>query len=144
MELLLFCSHTATLPVRVHDSDILLCDEKHTFSCGSAFFLPWTDSNDWGGLLFFFFGLNSRNLFLIVVEAEQSKIRVLSDSVVGEYLLLDLWKAIFLPWTSLVAQMVMNLPAKQEGGVRSLGWKNSLERQWLPTPVFLPGESLSP
>ena len=40
MELLLFCSHTATLPVRVHDSDILLCDEKYTFSCGSAFFCP--------------------------------------------------------------------------------------------------------
>ena len=125
---LLFCSHTATLLIRVHDSDILLCDEKYTFYRGSAF-LPWTESNDWGGLLIFFsFGLNSRNLFLIVVEAEQSKIRVFSDSMVGEDLLLDLWKSIFLPWTSLVAQMVTNLPAKQEVGVQSLGWDESLEK----------------
>ena len=48
--------------------------------------------------------------------------------MVGEDLLLDLWKAIFLPWTSLVAQMVTNLPAKQEAGVRSPGWDESLEK----------------
>ena len=24
--------------------------------------------------------------------------------------------------------------------VRSLGWKDSLGREWLPTPIFLPGE----
>ena len=35
---------------------------------------------------------------------------------------------------SLVAQMVKNLPAKPETQVRPLGW------EWLPTPVFLPGE----
>ena len=48
--------------------------------------------------------------------------------MVGEDLFLDLWKSIFLPWTSLVAQMVTNLPAKQEVGVRSLGWDESLEK----------------
>ena len=41
-------------------------------------------------------GLNNRNLFLIVVEAEKSKIRVLADSVFGEDLLPGLWKPIFL------------------------------------------------
>ena len=38
------------------------------------------------------------------------------------------------------AQMVRNLPAVQETGfnpwVRKIGWR----REWLPTPVFLPGE----
>ena len=36
--------------------------------------------------------------------------------------------------------MVKNLPAMWETWVRSLGWKKSLEKEWLPTPVFLPGE----
>ena len=30
-------------------------------------------------------------------------------------------------WASLVAQMVKNLPARQETWVQSLGWKNPLE-----------------
>ena len=41
---------------------------------------------------------------------------------------------------SLVAQMVMNLPAMQETGVdpwvRMILWR----REWLPIPVFLSGE----
>ena len=36
--------------------------------------------------------------------------------------------------------MVKNLPVMWETWVRSLGWKKSLEKEWLPTPVFLPGE----
>ena len=32
-------------------------------------------------------------------------------------------------WASLVAQMVKNLPAMQETGVRSLGRENSLEEE---------------
>ena len=44
-------------------------------------------------------------------------------------------------WTSLVVQMVRNLPAMQESWVRSLGWKEPLEERWLQTAVFLPGES---
>ena len=36
--------------------------------------------------------------------------------------------------------MVKNLPAMQETQVQSLGWED-LEKEWLPTPVFLPGES---
>ena len=41
----------------------------------------------------------------------------------------------------LVAQMVKNLPAMWETWVQSLGWEDYLEKDWLPTPVFLPGES---
>ena len=36
---------------------------------------------------------------------------------------------------------VKNLPEVQETWVRFLGWEDPLEREWLPTPVFLPGES---
>ena len=41
---------------------------------------------------------------------------------------------------SLVAQMAKNLPAMQETQVQSLGQEDPLEKRWLPTPVFLPGE----
>ena len=34
-----------------------------------------------------------------------------------------------------------NLPAVQETQVRSVGREDPLEREWLPAPVFLPGES---
>ena len=43
--------------------------------------------------------------------------------------------------TSLVAQSVKNPPAMQETRVRSLGQEDLLEKEWQPTPVFLPGES---
>ena len=36
--------------------------------------------------------------------------------------------------------MVKNQPAIQEMQVRSLGWEDPLEKEMLPTPVFLPGE----
>ena len=39
-----------------------------------------------------------------------------------------------------VAQIVKNLPAVQETMVQSLCQGDSLEKKWLPTPVFLPGE----
>ena len=38
--------------------------------------------------------------------------------------------------------MVKNLPAMQETQVLSLGQEDPLEKRWLPTPVFLPGEFL--
>ena len=41
---------------------------------------------------------------------------------------------------SLVAKMVKNLPAMWETQVRSLGQENPLEKEWQPTPLFLPGE----
>ena len=45
----------------------------------------------------------------------------------------------FVFWrASLVAQMVKNLPAMQDTWVGENAWR----REWLPTPVFLPGESL--
>ena len=40
-------------------------------------------------------------------------------------------------WVSLIAQLVKNLPAMQEIPVWSLGWEDPLERDRLPTPVFL-------
>ena len=46
-----------------------------------------------------------------------------------------------LTWASLVAQMVKNLSAMQKTRVQSLGWEDPQEKEWLPTPVFLPGES---
>ena len=36
--------------------------------------------------------------------------------------------------------MVKNLPAMQETQVRSLGQEETLEKEWLPTPVSLPRE----
>ena len=39
-----------------------------------------------------------------------------------------------------MAQPEKNPPTMQETQVRSLGWEDLLEKEWLPTPVFLPGE----
>ena len=41
----------------------------------------------------------------------------------------------------LLAQTLKNLPAMWETQVRSLGGEDPWRRKWLPTPVFLPGES---
>ena len=43
-------------------------------------------------------------------------------------------------WASLVAQLVENPPAMWETWVQSLGWKNPLEKDRLPTPGFWHGE----
>ena len=43
-------------------------------------------------------------------------------------------------WAFLVAQMVKNLPAILETRVQSLSWEDQWRREWLPIPVFLPGE----
>jgi len=47
-------------------------------------------------------------------------------------------------WTSQVALVVKNLPAKA-GDVRDLslipGWNDPWRSTWQPTPIFLPGES---
>ena len=39
-----------------------------------------------------------------------------------------------------MAQMVKNLPTMQKTQVQSLGQEYPQKRDWLPTPVFLPGE----
>ena len=36
---------------------------------------------------------------------------------------------VYILWTSLVAQLVKNLPAMQETWVRSLGWEDPLENE---------------
>ena len=48
-----------------------------------------------------------------------------------------------IPFTSLVAQIVKNLPAKCRRP-RFYPWVGKIpwRRAWQPTPVFLPGESL--
>ena len=43
-------------------------------------------------------------------------------------------------WASLMAQLLKNLPPVRETWVRLLGWEDPLEKEWLPTPVFWPGE----
>ena len=43
--------------------------------------------------------------------------------------------------SSLVAQLVKNLPAMQETWVWSLGWEDPLEEDMATHSVFLPGES---
>ena len=40
-------------------------------------------------------------------------------------------------WTSLVAQLVKNLPAMQKTWVRSLGWEDSLEKGKAPHSSIL-------
>ena len=42
---------------------------------------------------------------------------------------------------SLVAHTVKSLPAMQETQVQSLSQEDPLEKEWQPTPVFLPGKS---
>ena len=37
--------------------------------------------------------------------------------------------------------MVKNLHAMKETWVQSLGREDALEKEWQPTPLFLPGES---
>ena len=39
-----------------------------------------------------------------------------------------------------MTQTAKNLPAVQETQVQSLGQEDPLEKEWQPTPVFLPGE----
>ena len=38
-------------------------------------------------------------------------------------------KTKFLVWASLVAELVKNLPARQETWVQSLGWEDPLEKR---------------
>ena len=39
------------------------------------------------------------------------------------------YKSTLIFWASLVAQLVKNLPAKQETRVQSLGWEDPLEKE---------------
>ena len=46
-----------------------------------------------------------------------------------------------MSWSSLVAQMVKNLPAMWKVWVQFLCQEDSLEKEMEPIPVFLPGKS---
>ena len=54
-----------------------------------------------------------------------------------------MWYYVATPYisTSLVAQMVKNLPVMQETWVQTQVRKIPLRREWQSTPVFLPGKS---
>ena len=41
-----------------------------------------------------------------------------------------------------MAQRVKNLPTMQETQIQSLGWEDPMEKDWQPTPVFLPESSV--
>ena len=45
-------------------------------------------------------------------------------------------------YVSLVVQLVKHLPAIQEPGFNPWVGKTPWRREWQPTPVFLPGESM--
>ena len=46
-----------------------------------------------------------------------------------------------MPWASLVAQTVKNVPAVKEIWVQSLSLEDPLEEGMATTPVFSPGDS---
>ena len=49
-------------------------------------------------------------------------------SVAGHVVTVSIYNYLLPPWTSLVAQMVENLPAMQETQVKSLNWEDTLEK----------------
>ena len=53
---------------------------------------------------------------------------------------MDICGTLFTHSTSMVALKVKNLPEMQETQVQTLGQEDPLEKQWLPTPLFFPGE----
>ena len=55
--------------------------------------------------------------------------------------LLRLKYHLYTDGASLVAQRLKRLPPMRETRVQSLGWEDPLEKEMVPTPVFLPGES---
>ena len=56
----------------------------------------------------------------------------------GHWVSRDLVKCYFeYVWASLIAQLVKNPPGMQEALVRFLDWEDHLEKDRLPTPVFL-------
>ena len=57
-----------------------------------------------------------------------------------EYLVVLYYLEYGYSWASLVAQMVKNLPTKWETGFNPWIGKIPWRREWVPTPIFLPGE----
>ena len=92
--------------------------------------LKWTELNKYDSSVGKEYGSNARDPGLIPGLGRSS----------GEWIGYPLQYS----WASLVALLVMNLPAMWESWVQSLGWEDPLEIPWrrerLPTPVFWPGE----
>ena len=53
---------------------------------------------------------------------------------------MDIWETLFIHSSSMLAQKLKNFPEMQETQVQTLGQEDPLEKQWLPTPLFFPGE----
>ena len=128
------------------------------FSNGSAlqirywsFSFSISPSNEYSGLISFridWFDLLAvqgtlKSLLLTTVQKHQffgAQPSLWSNSHIHTWLLEKLYytsKKKIIPFH----QIVKNLPTVQETRVWSLGWKIPWRREWLPTPVVLPGES---
>ena len=88
-----------------------------------------------------FIGLTSQKWNFDMLKLEKSHS---NGHFSGTYSSISVTQGLFLELsvttTSPVAQTVRNPPALWEDWVRSLGWEDPLEKEWLPTPVFLPGK----
>ena len=80
---------------------------------------------------------NNCSMFIIPLSLLHSECPVYLKKLTSVSWLLIL---LLYGWTSLVAQTLKNLPAMQETWVWSLVRKIPWKREWLSTPVFLPGE----
>ena len=80
---------------------------------------------------------NNCSMFIIPLSLLHSECPVYLKKLTSVSWLLIL---LLYGWTSLVAQTLKNLPAMQETWVWSLVRKISWKREWLSTPVFLPGQ----
>ena len=81
------------------------------------------------------------NTIRCALRGKKKVLQIISENMdVSPFL--ELWyNTHILPHgASLVAQTVKNLPAMQETWVQSLSWEDPLEKEWLPTTIFFPGE----
>ena len=62
---------------------------------------------------------------------------LLGDMVV---LILGFQGICILFWAPLLAQIVKNSHAMKETQIQTTGWEDPLEKEWLSTPVLLPGK----
>ena len=77
--------------------------------------------------------LSLSSLFLSILVLSSFSFDIILSAV-------TVWLSFSSLCASLVAQTVKIPPAMQETWVQSLGWEDPVERAWLPTPIFWPGE----
>ena len=132
---LILCHPLLLLPsifsrIRVFSNKSVLCIRCPKFWSFSFSISP---SNEYSGLISFridwFYLLAVQGTLKSLLQHHSSKESMTSNIVFPEF------------WTSLVGQMVKQLPTMQETQVRP--WVGTIpwRRKWQPTPVFLPGKS---